>query len=211
MSNFTPIAFVDTFGLAASLPPRMGLFRPGEEEERVLPIRGFRKDSAPADMDFIYYARTYTKWVELKNMLGLLKRLAETRVGPVEFGCVWLEMLDPQTVMQWLQPQTGAYYEGFWRAHLPIRTNPAARMYSGTDAAHLLPGQLTIVNVRVPHSAINLGEWPRVHLVVDFRRKPGVFKGEPLIGSLVDIQRSSVVQPASEAVLGEVGQLPSEP
>lgn len=51
--------------------------------------------------------------------------------------------------------------------HLPIVPSPGAWVYSGGEAAVLPVGQLTFVNRRVLHSAINLGEHPVIHLVID--------------------------------------------
>ena len=162
MTAFTPIAFIDTFDLVASLPPHLGLFRPTETGERVLPLRGPRKD---AEETFAWY-KPYGRWVEAKNMLGQLQRIGDAHLGSIEFGQVFLEMLDPGVTLRW----DWTAPTSFARGHLPLRTNPLARMYAGTETAHLLPGQLTIVSGG-PQCAINLGSWPRVHLVCDFRKK----------------------------------------
>ena len=175
MAHFTPIVFVDIFDLAASLRERMGLFKPDRVGEHILPIRGNRKDTDPAEDNFVGYANV-AKWVELKNALSRIKRLGDERLGEVEVGRIFLEMIAPTLNPGPWRREIDPYFERFTRLHLPIRTNPAAMMlaWTGSEApevAHLRPGHLTIINVRVPHTSINLGEWPRIHLVIDFRKK----------------------------------------
>jgi hypothetical protein len=165
--SFTPIAFIDTFDLVASLPPRIGLFRHVESGERLLPIRGYRKDTDPAEELFAWH-QTYAKWPEIKNTIGQMRRLAAERIGPpgIELGRVFLEMLDGGTALPWRRPEASAWI----RAHLPLRTNPAAFMFAGRESMHLLPGQLTVV-APAWGCAVNWGEFSRIHLVVDFKRK----------------------------------------
>lgn len=169
MPNFLPICFVDTFDLVASMRQRMGLFKPGEP--RILPIRGPRAEADDPDDDLAYinYRDPLAKWPEMARMIRRLGRIGEEQ-GGIEFGRIFLEMLDPGMRLSWTLDDN-AYAARFTRVHLPLRTNPAAMMHSGIEQANLLPGALTAVNQRAPHSAINLGEWPRVHLVADFRRK----------------------------------------
>lgn len=171
MSNFVPIAHLDTFDLASSLRSRFGMFKAAEAGEmRVLPLRGFRKGTEPDAEDFVMYAVT-TKWVELSNMRGRLKRLGDQMLGNIEFGRIWFEMLDAGRWVQWREAESGPYAERWTTLHLPIRTNPAAMMYAGAEAGSPGQGWVTIVNTRVPQSAINLGEHSRIHLVAEFRKK----------------------------------------
>jgi hypothetical protein len=167
MPHITPIAFIDTFDLVASLPAYMGAFRAtGDHGARWIRLRDRKTVAEGEDPDVFTWYQPYGRWVEMKNMLGQLKRIGDARLGGIEWGCVWLEMLDPGTALPWYM-----HHDQFMRGHLPLRTNPGARIMAETESAHLLPGQLTIVNVAVMGSAVNFGEWPRVHLVCDFRRK----------------------------------------
>lgn len=167
MPTLTLITWLDPFELAASLPPRMGLFKPAETEGvRVLPVR-----SQGEGGKWVGHASTQ-KWVELANMRSRLKRLGDALLGEVEFGLIFLEMLDPGAVVPW-QPCPG---EPEWsRLHLVLRTNPGAALLSaepdGVQTASPAPGQVVGVNGRWWLSAVNLGSAPRVHLVVDLRRK----------------------------------------
>lgn len=168
MSNFTPIVFLDIFELAGSLRQQIGLF--DHSEPRIMPVIQPRKGTEDEDEDFVMTAAA-AKWVACKNFLGRLKRKGETIFGPIDLGRVYLEMLDPGVKLPWSEPLTGGYIERYTRLHLALRTNPQAFMLAGTEWASPAMGWLTGVNVRVPSMAANFGEWPRVHLVIDVRKK----------------------------------------
>lgn len=171
MPNFVIFTFADTFDICHSLHTRLGLFKPGEREGiRVLPIRGFRKDTEPTDESFVGYP-VATKWVELNNMRSRLKRVGDQLLGTVEFGRIYFEMLDAGAKLPWSEGEAGPYAERWGMMHLPLRTNPGAVMYAGTEISSPGQGWATIVNHRAPHSAINLGEHSRIHLVVEFRKR----------------------------------------
>jgi aspartyl/asparaginyl beta-hydroxylase len=171
MPHITPIAFIDTFDLVASLPAYMGAFRSaGDPGVRWMRLRDHKTVAEGEGENIFTWYQPYGRWIEMKNMLGQLKRIGDERLGEIEWGRVYLEMLDPVATLPW-RAQTEPYYQRFMRAHLPLRTNPAARIMAETESANLLPGLLTIVNVAVVGSATNFAEWPRVHLVCDFRRK----------------------------------------
>lgn len=167
--NFTAIAHLDVHELAASLREKAGLFKPDPEQPgiRIVHHRGFKKGSDEADEMFTGYTAT-AKWVELANMVKRIRRLGAEEA---EFGRIFLEMLNPGAMLPWAPAETSPYFARFLRAHLPLRTSPAAVVYSGAESASLGHGWFTVVNMRVPHCAVNLGEFPRVHLVCDFRRK----------------------------------------
>ena len=173
MPNFAPVVFLDTFELVASLRRQMGLF--DHETPRILPIRRPRRGTEDADEDFTW-GPVAGKWTELKNFLGRTKRRAEGIFGPQELGHIYLEMLDPGVRLPWSDGLTGGYAERYTRFILALRTNPLAMMYAGGETASPAPGWLTAINVQVPHSAINLGEWPRIHLVLDCRKKDAVIE-----------------------------------
>lgn len=161
MQNFRAIAALDTFDLIPSVRARLSLFRPGERGERVIHLRWPEGEAWKR-------SREWGKWAELQNTIGRIQRVGEQIVGKVERGRIFLEMLDPGGILQW-RTEEGPYYENFLRVHLPIRTNPAAVIWSGAEFSHLPAGQLTLVNVRAPSSAVNMGEYSRVHLICDFR------------------------------------------
>lgn len=168
MANFTPIAFIDTFELAASLVPRMGMFKRGGGPFGVLPVK-WAKDPEADAFTFVQAAEL-NKWPELRNTLSRIVRLGRSILGELELGEISFTLLDPGVGVPWYS-DSNAYRRAFLTLHLALRTNPDAMMISGTQMAHLLPGALTLVNHRVPCSAINLGEHARIHLTIDFRKK----------------------------------------
>ena len=168
MANFTPIVFFDTLALASSLERQAAMFDHGTP--RLLSVVRPRRGTDEADEDFTWNPAA-AKWVQLKNAIARLKRAGETIFGQLDLGHVYLEMLDAGARTPWAEPLTGSYAERYTRLVLALRTNPATLIVAGAEAFSPAPGWLTAVNARVPQCAINLGEWPRVHLVVDFRKK----------------------------------------
>lgn len=166
MPNILLLGHVDTWALAGSLRSKIGLFKEGTP--RVVAVRAPRRGTEAADEDFVSYKETM--WPELRNMIALLRRKAEAAVGEIELGLVSLEQLDPGAIVPW-HTESGAYAERFTRAHLALRTNPGALVYCGPEAIHMAPGFLNAINMLAPTSQVNFGEHPRIHLIVDFRRK----------------------------------------
>ena len=168
--NFTPIAFIDTFDLGASLRTKIGLFRPDVDGSLSAPVRGPRAnaDDPDDDLAFVIY-KDAGRWVELKTMLARLKRVGDS-IGGIEFGRVDMKMLKAGATVPW-EVESSAYLDRFNRAVLPLRTNPGVMMYSGTESWAPVIGLLTVVNHRVVQSAINMGEHPAIWLAVDFRKR----------------------------------------
>lgn len=169
MPNFLPLLFVDHIDLAGSLRRHEGLYEEGTP--RILPVHMPRTGTELDDEDFVWCATVREKkWVQMTNFLGRLKREAEKLTGPIDLGCVFLEMLDPGAAIA-APAETGAYIERYTRVHMALRWNPAAIMVSGSEVANPMPGWVTAVNVRVPCYIANMGQHPRVNLVVDFRKR----------------------------------------
>ena len=168
--NFRVLVFVDTWELGCSLHDRMNLFRPVEGGESILPIRWPLDDEAAEPLSWRRTAR-WQKWVELRNVISRIHRAGEAMIGhPLDLGRIFFELLPSGKVMPW-RTEAGSYYENYLRVHVALRTNPAALMYAGTDAHHSMIGALCLVNAQAPSCAVNFGESPRVHLVIDFRKK----------------------------------------
>ena len=110
-------------------------------------------------------------WVELGNLRSEVARRAAAIMPPgIEFGEIFLEMLDAGSAIPW-ETETEPYYERHTRAILPLRTNPGVLLIYGSEAASTGPGWLTAISPRLPHAAINMGDSAYVALVLDFRRK----------------------------------------
>lgn len=163
MLNFTQIAFLDPYELACSLRPRLALFGEADENgRRSMPIRW------QGDEGRWLRPKEVAKWPELNNTLSRIEQIGMTIVGPVERGRISFEMLDPGAALPWRR-ETDPYFAEYWRVHMAIRTNPGCILYAGAESVNLWPGQIVRVGQSTPQSAQNLGDWPRIHLVADFR------------------------------------------
>lgn len=164
MPNFTPLAFVDTFDLVASLPQHMGLFGAGELRQIV--VRGPRAGGDPHDdLAFAFYKRAM--WPEMKMMIERLKRLGDG----FEFGRIALELLPAGGKLPWTV-EDSEYSRRFVRSHLALRTNPGVVTYAGPESMHLPIGALVLVNWRgVATATANHGETAMIRLVIDTRQK----------------------------------------
>jgi Aspartyl/Asparaginyl beta-hydroxylase len=170
LNNFVFLQVIEAYDLVCSLRQRAGLFTGGPI--RTLMLRGPKKGAEDHDDAAAYLrSREAARWPELTVVLKQIERVGERVAGgPVDVGRVSLQWLDAGAVVPWRR-ESGDYYARFWRLHLPLRTNPGAMVYSGIESIQVLPGQLTQVNVLAYHSAVNLGETPRVHLVVDLAKR----------------------------------------
>lgn len=153
MTAFTviPGAWFDPFELTCSLRERLGQF--GEA------IRG-RRIWSPAD-----------RWPELENVLGRIERFGESRFQPIsEAPRLYLEMLDPGAIMAWRTRDDEIARETL-RFYMLLVGNPAVFWYGPGQVIAPAPGQLVACNTRIPHSAANFGDCPRIALVIDARPK----------------------------------------
>lgn len=172
MPNFLTIGvWYDPFELMCSLRQRLGQFK-GEGGVRTLTLRGPRANAGDPDDEFSYVmAKESAKWVEARILLDRIRRDgAQLLQGELEFGRVYFEMLDAGAVVPWRRRST-PYTERFTRLHYGVRTNPASLIYSGPESINVLPGQLVAVGMRALHAAVNHGDHPRVHLLIDIRKK----------------------------------------
>jgi hypothetical protein len=174
MTNFAAIVFIDDwFDLAASLRTRMGLFKPAGDGLLTAEVRGPRPGAEdPEDAAAFAYFKApgvrSGKWPELKIALDKIKQLGE-QLGGVEFGRIGLAMLPAGASMPWWRGKTS-----FEHGLLLLRGNPGLVWYGGAETWMPTIGVLTLVNWRVPNSAVNMGESPAIWLAVDFRKA-----GEP--------------------------------
>lgn len=153
MSGFLPIGWFDTWDVAASLQPRIGLFVDGRMPIRIDGEEMGVYEVAPEPM--------IQKWPAMHRLLGKIERNAPS---PFTMGAVHLELLQGMAATPW---QMGA---GEHVAMIAVRTNPQVRMISGFEPAHCLVGQMMVMDRAQPWSAINLGESPAIHLVIGFSR-----------------------------------------
>lgn len=166
--TITPAGFIDPYELAATLRQRAELF-PRTGDIRVLPIRGPGRNGDPDDDAAFVWTRGREKWPALTAVLNQFERSASVS-GEIEWGRIYFEQLMSGAIIPWTKDDT-AYASRFFRTHLALRSNPLTRVYCGVASMLMIVGDVNVLGQRLPTSAINLGETPRVHLVIDFRRK----------------------------------------
>ena len=162
--NIQPLLWVDTFALAASLPAKSGLWKPGTP--RLLPLRGPRKGTLPEEADYVWY-QVSVKWVEARNMLSKIAR-GVSNTGPLDIGIARLEMLDPGARLDWTEEPV---VPGWTTLRIALRVNPAVLLIYGIETIVPALGMINAVNPAAPHCAINAGETQAITLEVTVRPK----------------------------------------
>ncbi len=107
------------------------------------------------------------EWKSAKALLNRLRLMAAAYLNAhdLELGEAALVLLKAQGMVEW------SVRESDWASlQLCIVPSPSAWVYSGGECSVLPVGQLTFVNRRVLHSAVNFGNHPCIHLVVDVRK-----------------------------------------
>lgn len=173
MQYFKAIAHLDVLPLCALI--RASSFSSSFRNEhplsphkysRIITLRGPMNGSAenwqldlPNDDE-----STAAEWIEFRNQLSKFWHPVGEMIGKV-----MLVSLLPGGFVDW-HTDEGEYAEMHRRFHVPVTTNPGAIMFAGYESTHIPVGQLTEINNRVMHSAINTGPTPRVHLIFDVRK-----------------------------------------
>jgi len=151
MPNFAAIAFIDTWHLSAMLRGKLSMFA-DDGALRVVEVTDEMRQ----------------EWKALANVLSRISRI--DGVADYQHEPPRLEMLMPRSGTPW-DFETGAIWR---RAVLPLVTNPLAVLFCGTEWASPQTGVLTVMNLSPATSQVNLGDYPRVHLVVDFKAREEV-------------------------------------
>jgi hypothetical protein len=154
IAAFIPLAWLDTWALAASLRGKLPLF-----EERALGLSVF---TAVNEQKLDKEAAS-DKWRALYNMIARIRKLSSP---PPHLVSIRLERLAGGAASMWAKHSDMV-------AVLPIISNPAAWHFSGPSAQVLLPGALTGLDARLPRCALNLwADAPSIFMVVEYRAKP---------------------------------------
>ena len=99
-----------------------------------------------------------------------LERLPHTRAFvdtafPERPSVVWLGRM-PAGARIFLHIDNTQHWDEHHRVHVPLTTNPAARLCVDGFFLHLEPGFSWVINNSVPHGGLNRGP-DRLHLIVD--------------------------------------------
>lgn len=110
------------------------------------------------------------EWKSAKGLLARLRAGAASHFGGVtpELGRAWIETLPPMAGTPW-DAESGDYADQHARTRTCLIGCPGALSYSGSVFATLAVGMVNLIEHRILCSEVNLGEHPRVHLVVDVR------------------------------------------
>ena len=182
--NLLSFSFVDTSLFSATMtlkygkhfadndcPANLSAF-PFQDTKHIL-LRG-PSDPSPenwgADVDQVDYP-LLGGWPSAQKLLSDIASKISTHIGvdDLRIGKVYLESLRPGGIIGWQVDET-PYAKRQARFRLLCGPCAGGTWFAGGDS--LLPGvgNLTFVNHRTLHSAINLGPVPQISLVIDATR-----------------------------------------
>jgi hypothetical protein len=151
---FLPLAWLDTWALAASLRGKLPLL------EEAAP--GWSVFTAVAEQR-LHKEAASDKWRALYNIIARIRGLSSP---PPHLTAIRIERLMPGATSSWQRHADMV-------AALPLVTNPAGWHFSGAAAQVLLPGALTGLDARFPRCALNLwADAPSIFMVVEYRASP---------------------------------------
>jgi len=84
-----------------------------------------------------------------------------------ELEAVRLLKFDPGSRINEHSDRGLGYKFGEFRMHIAIQTNPRVKFFSGGEPFRPEPGECWYLNADHPHAVENLGETPRIHLILD--------------------------------------------
>lgn len=155
------MTFLDTWALSLVLWKNKSLFDAGEGPVRFVPLGSHLK---------------LKEWQPLKAVIARgLNALTPPGKERPSLASVGIEKLLPKGHTEWEQITDA----DFNRFHLAIVTNPAASFYCGGAVVNMNIGILNYIDVGQLHSAVNLGDHPRYHLIVDVRKDEDIQVQEP--------------------------------
>lgn len=85
---------------------------------------------------------------------------------PVPAATAWIG-LSPPTARIFMHVDNTQHWDEHHRVHLPLLTNPKARLCVRGHCLHFPAGTLWTINNSAPHGALNDGVSDRLHLMVD--------------------------------------------
>jgi hypothetical protein len=156
MIYLKPLGWVDTWSLSAALNRARDKFRT-ETSPGVRVIRT-RHDGEPGDIG------------PVRILLNKARRLIIQQAPQFVLVGAQIEQFEPRAVTNWDQGhESGAEIA----VHIGLVTNPMAVIFSGNEGSTVAVGQVVAQDLGVMHSAINLGDTPRLHFVL-FLKKPAL-------------------------------------
>lgn len=156
--NIRPVAFVDRSMLAA------GLFWKFQKRFIAIgnKIKAIQLREEGSDLEIV------EEWKAAKAILRRLDQaiapLCQGRPGRIVNARI--ERLDPGGVIPWTTEDEELPSIRI-RLRLGVTSAPGGLVFSGIDSRMIPENELCFVNHRVLNSAINVGDFPMIHLVMD--------------------------------------------
>jgi hypothetical protein len=161
VTHFTTLGFIDPFDLLCSMKGRLGEFQGAGL--RILHLRAARKSAPEEFLD----TREATRWPEYRAILERVAAEARSKFGAeIEFARCWLEMLDAGTGVR-PRVDRSAYALGHMRLVYGLRCNPSSYLWCPPEQRVLNAGEILLTAPALWHGAVNMGEFSRIHLVMD--------------------------------------------
>ncbi|WP_176125784.1 aspartyl/asparaginyl beta-hydroxylase domain-containing protein [Paraburkholderia youngii] len=117
-----------------------------------------------------YFGETYAAdYPELAAVIDELMPIVRPLLQAIEWkelGRMLLVRMPPGVALD-EHTDEGAYAEHYSRFHIPLATNGQCELVVNGQPQHMQAGEAWWFNHRAPHSAHNMGETERVHLIVD--------------------------------------------
>ena len=158
-----PLGFIDTSTFAAMF--LLGKAQKERTENGVLRLRDIKDGEADAsDLAIL------KEWKSARALLSRLRSAAAAYFDGVtpKLGRAWVEVLPPGVGTPW-ESEAGDYADNHVRTRTALVSNPGAVSYCGSAFAVLNIGWVNQVDHHQLCSELNIGDYPRVHLVVDVR------------------------------------------
>lgn len=108
------------------------------------------------------------EWATVKRMVAKALHMIEPQGPRPQVLGVGIHQLKPKESKPWTVDSPGEQSSIVF--HLAVVTNPLCIMYAGQASLHMPSGMLAYVATEVPNSAINMGETPAYHLVIEVKR-----------------------------------------
>lgn len=158
-----PLGFIDTSQFTAMF--LLGKTQKARTEDGILRLRDLKDGEVDAsDLPIM------KEWGSARALLSRLRAAAASFFDgkTPELGRAWVEVLPPGIGTPW-ESETGDYADQHVRTRTCLVPGSGAISYSGASYASLSVGVVNQIDHRSLCSEVNLGDYARVHLVVDVR------------------------------------------
>ena len=118
---------------------------------------------------------------------------------------VRLLSLSPKSEIREHRDLSSGYKDGFFRIHIPIRTNAQVIFRLNGELLPMQPGECWYADFNLPHYVSNQGENDRIHLVIDCLRNDWSDRLFKQIG--YDFEQENVIRYDRETKLQIIAQL----